>query len=117
MSVGLDECVSVVHSVAMMNATRNKATETKTLTPAIVSERVSARRDGRLPCPYPVILVFVREHTSGFLAGIRGVDTLPFCAATDAAEWVAKINAKEARGAMNYKVTEYVIDGGTELPF
>lgn len=72
------------------------------LTPAEVDAHVAARRASA--CPYPVILVFVREFTAGTLKGRKHIDTLPFCTEADAVSWVCGINAKAAKGRMSYRV-------------
>ncbi len=65
---------------------------------------------------YPFLLVFVREWTHGTaLAGMTMTDSLPFCTAKDAAEWVTSVNAIHAKSfarkdsRMTYKVVEHAV--------
>lgn len=80
----------------------------KTLTASEIETLIADRRAG-FSRHYPFILCYVQEFTSGALEGIKRIDSLPFCTEADAEGWVRKINAKQARGAMNYRVTEHAV--------
>lgn len=60
---------------------------------------------------YPIVLVYRQEFTRGTMVGVGPImETLPFCNEADALSWVAAINAREARGANNYRVVAHHVD-------
>lgn len=72
-----------------------------------IAARTDARRNAK--SPYPFLLVYSQKFTSGNLEGIEIVNDLPFCSEADALLWVKRINAKEASGKNNYRVTDHAV--------
>ena len=56
---------------------------------------------------YAHVLRFTRLFTSGTLTGMTHEDSIPFCTALDAEEWVAGVNRNNAKGSVNYKVVSW----------
>lgn len=56
---------------------------------------------------YPVRLAFTREFTRGNLVGLTHEDSMGFCKALDAEEWVSAINSANARGKVDYKIISW----------
>jgi hypothetical protein len=63
---------------------------------------------------YPYTLTFTREFTTGTLKGLTHDDTIGFCRAQHADEWVASVNAANAKGKVDYKVIKWSV-GRTAL--
>lgn len=55
-------------------------------------------------------LIFTSTFTSGPLAGVTGDDQLYFCSGAACHEWVSVINAKNARGEVDYKVDHFKVE-------
>ena len=52
----------------------------------------------------------ITDFTAGILAGVTPfIDEIPFCTEADAARWVTAINAKNARGTLEYRVIDHAV--------
>ncbi len=58
---------------------------------------------------YPFTLAFTREFTDGNLVGLTHDDTIGFCRASDADEWVSSVNRANKSGKVNYRVIKWSV--------
>lgn len=56
-----------------------------------------------------VSLSFVREFTSGNLAGLTHEDSIGFSSEAAAVEWVSSINRKNGTGDVDYKIVKWTV--------
>ena len=70
---------------------------------------LSALRDLAAKSAYPFTLAFTREFTAGTLAGLTHNDTIGFCRALDAEEWVSSVNRAHAKGKLEYRVIKWSV--------
>lgn len=59
---------------------------------------------------YPARLYFTKFFTDGLLKGMRVEDDMGFVTAGDAMQWVRAVNAKNADGRLEYRVSAYSVN-------
>jgi hypothetical protein len=71
--------------------------------------QLAALRDMASKPSYPFTLSFTREFTRGTFAGSTHQDSLGFCRAADADEWVSSVNRAHAAGRCDYRVISWSV--------